>query len=1379
MPGDRAEDRIHNLFEADNSFQGHYLSQTVDDNWSLINYDERVEQQGQVGVSLNQNLKNNDGQRFDSIRGQSYQSLCVPFNNTELSQRSDCGFSLEGQKFAPRESHPQLLNENTLSNWHILSSKSSLVYQPLQEYEPLDSPTLTTTSERSEITETSSDFNFRSTYQQLVTPQTHAMQQSGYNDMQLLQQHMMLKQLQELQRQQQLGDMRQQQNSLNQFSAVTKQGGPQFSPLINGTPVHDGQQMFMNWGASPTAHGTSNRGVSNPQLDASFYGTPVGNARGNNMSQLQGMSNDAANLLTKVGSQTPKSSMQSSAISNPFTRDQSQGFQWKNMSSQVPFQGLNNGMMTNHNLQEGNQRMTTSLKDVNETAWPVMQQKTTQVGTPQGLVPLDPIEEKILYNMDDSNIWDSSFGRKSDLASSQLECSDLSNAFSSGSWSALMQSAVAETSSAETGMQEEWSGLTFQNMEQSTDNNQMSNFIDSDKKPTGWVDNNLQNASSFNSSFSGFQQPGFQPSVDQTEGLSHESLQKSPKDTGLWFDGNVEQRPPNEGSQQQSQSFINMDNAWTSQITGHSENDAQQQKATSFNYGESSLSRSTGVEQVHGTLHNIEDSQMKNSAGLQNFDAGKAHRAAGDYMEQDETNKAKESTGYNQHKINDGAHGFNNVYEGAQEVYENKHNLDKDSMSGFQGTSRELPYRGDGRSVGSDHSTIAAQTREKILEIFGQVDQPGEDGSVSHFGSSDSNMPRVDTHTSAAQLYNQSSASQGYNSGFTQPSQPLASPNQYLTSHGLPQTLGYQSARQVHSDLREKSQTWLAPTSSVQTSSPDLSKRATWDNNAAALGQAGVSSYMNQANSVTMGSPHAKNQSSVPAFASRFSPQEISTDQYPVFEATSASLPSFPSELPQQGGFSPNPQNVWVNAQNTQQHLSITGSPLQVPSNLASSVVPPNVDLPIPPNVAYQLSDVGAFSMNSLGFNAQQQGKVNSQQQISSQIPEGLHVEQQDLGKIIHNDSHLPALHHQNYSLGFSNQEREAPSTNSSLQNVASAGIGQNHLSQACGGDMVSGHNTEHGQVNLPMAPTWFKQYGTLKNGQMLPTYDARIAQFSLGKLSQNLSSQSSVDHGGVSHPSQLGTLVTSKQLSAPYVLPLDIMNQGDFVTRPKKRKTVTYELLPWHKEVSQACQKLQNISMAEQDWARASNRLVEKVDYYSGVLEDLPPLARSKRRIVLTTGLMQLLLNPSPAFISTNATSNCESLSYFVSRLVLGDACSLTYGTKNEFTLPLDGSKTVARGNQHISEIVEGLSTKAKELGIQFQRLDKSASILDIRVGCQELERFSVINRFAKFHSRGPADNNNPGTSSTGAPKPCPQRYVLASPMPKNLPDGLQCFSL
>lgn len=55
----------------------------------------------------------------------------------------------------------------------------------------------------------------------------------------------------------------------------------------------------------------------------------------------------------------------------------------------------------------------------------------------------------------------------------------------------------------------------------------------------------------------------------------------------------------------------------------------------------------------------------------------------------------------------------------------------------------------------------------------------------------------------------------------------------------------------------------------------------------------------------------------------------------------------------------------------------------------------------------------------------------------------------------------------------------------------------------------------------------------------------------------------------------------------------------------------------------------------------------------------------------------------------------------------------------------------------------------RTRKLEDDILRLDSWASVLDLRVECQDLERFSVINRFARFHSRGQHDRAETSSSS------------------------------
>ncbi|KAJ1421832.1 hypothetical protein SESBI_13470 [Sesbania bispinosa] len=358
-------------------------------------------------------------------------------------------------------------------------------------------------------------------------------------------------------------------------------------------------------------------------------------------------------------------------------------------------------------------------------------------------------------------------------------------------------------------------------------------------------------------------------------------------------------------------------------------------------------------------------------------------------------------------------------------------------------------------------------------------------------------------------------------------------------------------------------------------------------------------------------------------------------------------------------------------------------------------------------------------------------------------------------------------------SYGYNNMVKDMSGNNSSVP-------GDGRDTNASSHELVANSNkvatirSEHSLINPQMAPSWFEQYGTFKNGKMLPVSDIRTM------TPPKIMDQPFIvkNQSGSLHPVPSDHVLT--QLPPPVVKP-------DLLMRPKKRKSATSELMPWHKELKQGSERLRDISAAELDWAQAANRLIEKVEDDAELVEDLP-IMKSKRRLILTTQLMQQLLNPPPAAVlSADLKLHHDSVVYSVARLVLGDACS---------SVSWSGSDTIASGStNHLPDKlkssekidqcilkVEDFVGRVRKLENDILRLDSRASILDSRVECQDLERFSVINRFAKFHGRGQNDGAETSSSSdatANAQKPFPQKYVTAVPMPRNLPDRVQCLSL
>ncbi|XP_026400502.1 uncharacterized protein LOC113296405 [Papaver somniferum] len=365
-------------------------------------------------------------------------------------------------------------------------------------------------------------------------------------------------------------------------------------------------------------------------------------------------------------------------------------------------------------------------------------------------------------------------------------------------------------------------------------------------------------------------------------------------------------------------------------------------------------------------------------------------------------------------------------------------------------------------------------------------------------------------------------------------------------------------------------------------------------------------------------------------------------------------------------------------------------------------------------------------------------------------------------------------------------------------------------------------------QISPQMAPSWFEQYGAYKNGKMLLVNNIRKLEESKGSLLPANSSESlntpimiepanvfhtsqgiaptsvaservspshslrtcytpiAIEPANVSHTSQsiATTSAANEHVSPPRSLPSQVTDQSLSVMKPKKRKSEGLDLLPWHKEVMRGSQRLLNIRMAEKDWAHTTHRLLEKVEDEVEMVEDGQQILLPRRRLILTTKLMQQLLRPPPpAILSADATSSYESVVYIIAKVALEDACSMVPSTGSDLSSTVDNRNQIP-GELKLSErlgdkysskskIIKDFTGRAKKLELDLLRWEKTCSVLDIRVECQELEKISVINGFAKFHTRAQPDSAENSISTTS------QRYVISLLMPRNLPHGVPCLSL
>ncbi|XP_025885890.2 uncharacterized protein [Solanum lycopersicum] len=413
---------------------------------------------------------------------------------------------------------------------------------------------------------------------------------------------------------------------------------------------------------------------------------------------------------------------------------------------------------------------------------------------------------------------------------------------------------------------------------------------------------------------------------------------------------------------------------------------------------------------------------------------------------------------------------------------------------------------------------------------------------------------------------------------------------------------------------------------------------------------------------------------------------------------------------------------------------------------------------------------------------------------------------------------------------------QQVPSADSRMLNYAGPDDLQGSLSFQHGGrvtphdvafrqdeSQIGSHNSntssimpEQTQISPHMAPSWFDQCGSFKNGQMLQMYDVHRAAamktaeqpFTPAKYTSGLYAFNSIQHviHATADKSQIGNFgqrsvansAGTEHFSSLQVLSMSV-DQKNPIMKPKKRKRSTYEFTPWYKEISLDLWSDQTISLSDIEWAKAVNRLTEKVKEIDS-FDDGPPRLKARRRLMLTTQLMQQLFYPPPAAILfADAKSEYESVAYSISRLALGDACSMVSCLNADTNMPHDGKehlpdkcKASERNDRHhFGRAMDELMGKARKLESNFVSsdcaatiwcsLDKRASLLDVIVEGQELEKFSVFYRFARFHGRGQSGGAESSSTDASAHshKPFLQRYVTAFPMPQNLPDRVQCLSL
>ncbi|XP_074567417.1 uncharacterized protein LOC141824083 [Curcuma longa] len=376
--------------------------------------------------------------------------------------------------------------------------------------------------------------------------------------------------------------------------------------------------------------------------------------------------------------------------------------------------------------------------------------------------------------------------------------------------------------------------------------------------------------------------------------------------------------------------------------------------------------------------------------------------------------------------------------------------------------------------------------------------------------------------------------------------------------------------------------------------------------------------------------------------------------------------------------------------------------------------------------------------------------------------------------------------------LSFASNDNEEKNVSTS---TAGQGILQTHMHPLSTSSIATALGGTDCTGISPQMDSWVEQHATYQNGTMVPPYDAQMSgkasthQYFREEVPARMEGSTSIDQrlesiqSGGYEQGALSTKISPNE-SSPLLVSDTIYQPA--ILRPKKRKSVAVDL-PWHKIVTECPQSLESISMADLDWNLVANRLIEKVDDDAEALEDDPLIPNSRRRLIQTTQLMHQLVPAVPsALLKEEAASAYESVSFAVAKSVLAHACNLVSLTRSDSHEPvgnenmtLDDLRISKVGDDTYSKLVENFIGRSKKLGANFSRLETGTSLLELRMECQELERFSIVNRLGKFHGRTHADLVEVSAARAVHHRTFVQRQITAISMPANLPEGVMSLSL